>query len=163
MKEQCFSDKRLLCIKPHDGSYCVVGFSSTGFVCYTCASGRYVCSHVSCLKAVLEKENESLPDFVCEMDSLRFDLQKTGQKPQNYLPRVISYSKIRWNTTVSQQKIYRMTSEISLNNLTSFAPACNSCLRCDGEMSEPVYPVQKILYVLHNYVQVEGTIFSLIL
>ncbi|XP_065069109.1 uncharacterized protein LOC135694347 [Rhopilema esculentum] len=106
IKEMNFSGKPFVCIKPCDSQYGVVSVNRMGFVCCTCSIVRSACVHVGCLKEMLHKENESLPVFILEMESLRYDIQQTGPKPNCYLPKAMSACKVTWKTTPCQQKIY---------------------------------------------------------
>ena len=151
-----FSGKPFVCIKPCDSQYGVVGVNRMGFFCCTCSIVRSACVHIGCLKEVLHKENESLPDFILEMESLRYDMQQTGPKPNCYLPKAISACKVTWKTTPCQQKIYNFQSERAPDNPIKLSPPDIICPSCSSEVSELVYPVQKKLFLRSNYVTVEG-------
>jgi len=92
IKELSFSMSRFFVIKPPEGTFAVLGIDRKGFVCHSCNYGRHSCSHVSCLTDVIKRNEEELPDFICELIAAHQEL--ASRRIETFILKTASSGKV---------------------------------------------------------------------
>jgi len=134
---QEFSSKlHMFVLKHEDGTPAVIGNDRKGFVCHSCKYNKHSCSHILCLLNVIKTNETELPDFIFEMVAANEEVSASNVK--NFVLHTASTTRVSWETTSSQRRIYSLSRYNVANALhdgsSLLVPADRPCGLCGGSM-----------------------------
>eukprot|EP00794_Sanderia_malayensis_P003976 gene3976-4525_t len=159
-----FSNDSLLCIRPPDLNFAVVGIDRRGFMCTFCEIANRSCPHVKSLKLYLEDEPDIVPDFVTNAVNA-VEVLRTSF-PRTYICSSISEKSIPETVLQSQLSIFNgllgSTIEQVDEGMRLFPEDNNNmCLICGSECEEQTFwsVDSKKIFTLKNIFEVNVTEF----
>ena len=95
--ELVFSKEKLVCVKPHNKEFGVVGVDRKGFICFSCTFGCHSCSHVEAINSLIDNQSEETPDFLLQMvQSMMFSRKPTRKRTPGTLSRQDGFRMALW-------------------------------------------------------------------
>eukprot|EP00795_Rhopilema_esculentum_P014208 gene14208-5218_t len=161
-----FSNDALICIRPPDLGFAVVGMDKRGFFCSFCEKGNRSCAHVRCLQAFIKKETDMVPEFVLEMLSSHERISSTFQRL--YSKSAISRRAIFDKVLPSQVDIFKgflnNTFDATNKDDLKLYPDVEkgNCLSCHADLLEETFwhNDKKNLFTLKNVFNVSVPYFK---
>ena len=154
---------RLFVLKPQDGTFAVLGIDRKGFVCHSCKYGRHSCSHVCCLADLVQRGEEELPDFICELIAAHQELAAT--RIETFILKTVSSGKVPWVTTPTQRLIYKLSIPNSVDTLRDGLKLLMAedfpCESCSGSMDNiaPSNENYRLLLLWADVIPVKGVFY----